>query len=56
MGDYTDNRQRVYLGRMIAYIQLSDKSEGVSVTFSSPWLKPTQINIFHTFHPDEASF
>jgi beta-galactosidase/beta-glucuronidase len=55
MGDYTDNRQRVYLGRMIAYIQLSDKSEGVSVAFFSPWLKSTQINVFHTFHPGEAS-
>lgn len=39
MGDYSDNRQRVFHGRMIAYVQASGQSGEVSVRFRAPWLK-----------------
>ena len=40
MSDYTDNRHRVYHGKMIAYIKVSDKDLGnVIVNVSSPLLK-----------------
>lgn len=37
MGNYNDNRQRVFQGRMIAYIKAEDKGN-VKVSFSSTWL------------------
>jgi beta-galactosidase len=46
MGNYTDNKQRVYHGKMIVYIKISGKpGEQVAVRFTSPWLKPAVINI-----------
>jgi len=46
MTDYTDNKQRVYHGKMIVYVQANGKpGEQVSVRFSSPWIKPAIINI-----------
>lgn len=44
MGDYTDNRQRVYRGRLLAYIQHAGEGE-VMVHFSSPLLKGTSISL-----------
>ena len=46
MSDYTDNRQRVFHGKMIIYIQTNSKpSDEVSVRFTAPWLKTAVINI-----------
>jgi len=46
MGDYTDNKQRVFHGKMIVYIQTNVKApENISVRFTSPWLKAATIKI-----------
>ncbi|GHV09860.1 beta-galactosidase [Bacteroidia bacterium] len=45
MGDYTDNKQRVYHGRLLAYIQATGGDEEIKVTFSSPWLKTVETTI-----------
>ncbi|KAA6310614.1 Beta-galactosidase BoGH2A, partial [termite gut metagenome] len=37
MTDYTDNKQRVFHGRLIAYIQTSGEEGEIKVQFSSPW-------------------
>lgn len=39
MGDYTDHRQRVFRGRLLAYVQTVGKEGEVRVKFSSPLLK-----------------
>jgi hypothetical protein len=39
MGDYSDNRQRVFHGRLIAYVQANGQAGEVSVRFRAPWLK-----------------
>lgn len=45
MSDYTDNKQRVYHGRLIAYLQ-ADESEGeFQVKFSGNWLEPAETQI-----------
>jgi len=45
-GDYTDNKQRAYHGKMIVYIQTKGKTNGeVTVRFSAPWLKPAIVKI-----------
>ena len=44
MGNYRDNIQRVYRGRMIAYVEATGEGE-IKVSFSSPWLKTAAINI-----------
>lgn len=44
MGDYTDNKQRVYHGKMIVYIQASGKSgDQIDVRFTAPWLKSARV-------------
>ncbi len=45
MSDYTDNKHRVYHGRMIAYIKAGDKAGEIDVKFSANWLKPASIKI-----------
>lgn len=45
MGDYTDNKQRVYHGRLLAYIQADGESGDILVKFTSPWLKSAQMTI-----------
>lgn len=45
MTDYTDNKQRVFLGRVLAYIQATGQVGQVKITFSSPWLKPVEMEI-----------
>ena len=45
-GDYTDNKQRVFHGKMIVYIQVSGQlTENISVRFSAPWLKSAIVKI-----------
>lgn len=44
MGDYTDNKQRVYHGKMIAYVQvLGQSGDKVDIRFTSPWLKTATV-------------
>jgi len=43
MGDYSDNVQRVYHGRLIAYIQAKEISGKINLKFSAPWLKDAKL-------------
>lgn len=45
MGDYTDNVQRVYHGRLLAYIQATGKTGEINIKFSAPWLKEAKVSI-----------
>jgi hypothetical protein len=45
MTDYTDNKHRLFHGRMIAYIQANGAEGMANVTFTSPWLKEATIRI-----------
>jgi len=45
MGDYTDNRQRVFHGRLIAYIRAGENPGEVNVKFSANWLEPAVVKI-----------
>ena len=45
MGDYKDNVQRVYHGRLLAYIQATGKEGKVNLTFTAPWLKDAKVSI-----------
>ncbi len=40
MGDYTDNQQRVYHGRLLAYIKATGEPGEIKVKFTSNWLEP----------------
>lgn len=42
MGNYNDNKQRVYHGTMIAYIKVEDHGF-TKVSFSSPWLNGAEV-------------
>ncbi len=47
MSDYTDNVQRVYHGRIIAYIKSTgNEGDEIKVRFTSPWLKPAETTIY----------
>lgn len=47
MSDYTDNKQRVFHGHILAYIQANGTEGQIRVRFTSTWLKPveTVINV-----------
>jgi beta-galactosidase/beta-glucuronidase len=45
MGDYTDNKQRVYHGRILAYIQATEQQGAVKLLFTANWLKPAELTI-----------
>jgi hypothetical protein len=46
VGDYKDNKQRVFHGKIIVYIQTKGKpSDEVMVRFSAPWLKSATLKI-----------
>jgi beta-galactosidase/beta-glucuronidase len=45
MGDYTDNVQRAYHGRLLAYIQTTGQAGTINVKFTSPWLKDTTVKL-----------
>lgn len=45
MSDYTDNKHRVFHGRMIAYIQVGDKPGEVMLRFSANWLNPGETKL-----------
>lgn len=45
MGDYTDNAQRVFHGRLIAYVQAKGLAGQVTVRFRAPWLKEASTTL-----------
>ncbi|WP_207795730.1 sugar-binding domain-containing protein [Sphingobacterium haloxyli] len=46
MGDYTDNKQRAYHGKMIVYIQANgEPNEKIVARFTAPWLKSADLEI-----------
>lgn len=45
MSDYKDNKQRVYRGRMITYVQATGEKGNIEIEFSSPWLVSSKCNI-----------
>lgn len=45
MGNYRDNRQRVFRGRLLAYIRATDPSRPVEITLTSPLLQPAILTI-----------
>lgn len=45
MGNYSDNVQRVYHGRLLAYVQATGKEGEITVKFTAPWLKSSEITI-----------
>ena len=45
MGNYRDNVQRVYHGRLLAYVQATGKEGKVSLSFTAPWLKGDKVSI-----------
>jgi len=45
MGNYRDNKQRVYHGRLLAYIQTTGTAGKVKVSFTAPWLKSVVVDL-----------
>lgn len=45
MGDYTDNRQRAYRGRLLAYVQTTGEAGDARVKFSSPLLQGAEVSL-----------
>lgn len=45
MGNYNDNVQHVYHGRLLAYVQSTGKPGKVNLTFTAPWLKETNVTV-----------
>jgi hypothetical protein len=45
MTNQRDNIQRVYNGRMLAYIQSTGAAGNVEITFSAPWLDPAKVSL-----------
>lgn len=45
MGNYRDNRQRVYRGKLLAYVRATNPNEPVSITLTSPLLQGTSLTI-----------
>lgn len=45
MGNYNDNRQRVFRGHLIAYIQATGQEGNAEIKFSAPWLKEAGIEL-----------
>lgn len=45
MGNYRDNSQRVFRGRLLAYIRCVDPNQPVRISFTSPLLKSAELQI-----------
>lgn len=45
MGNYRDNSQRVFRGRLLAYIRCTDPSQPVKIFLTSPLLKGAELEI-----------
>ena len=46
MSDYTDNHHRAFRGRLLSYIQTTGGKGKIKVSFYSPLLKSTEIELF----------
>ncbi|WP_029902804.1 sugar-binding domain-containing protein [Prevotella sp. 10(H)] len=46
MTDYTDNKHRVFHGRILAYIQATGDNGSAKIKFSSPWLQPALVSVY----------
>jgi hypothetical protein len=53
-GDYTDNRQRVFMGKLLACVQAAEEPGEAgspaepgraTIRFTSPWLEPAEVDI-----------
>ena len=45
MGDYRDNVQRCFHGRLQAYVQSTENTGNIELSFTSPWLKTVKIQL-----------
>jgi beta-galactosidase/beta-glucuronidase len=45
MGNYADNQQRLFHGKMIAYIQSTGQAGTVKVRFAAPWLSEASVQL-----------
>jgi len=45
MGDYTDNVQRAFHGKLLAYLKATGEEGPLKVRFSAPWLKAIEVEI-----------
>jgi hypothetical protein len=45
MGNYRDNKQRAFAGRLLAYIQTTGTSGEIRLKFTAPWLKPAEVRL-----------
>jgi beta-galactosidase len=45
MTNYRDNSQRVYNGKMLAYLQTTGSQGKVNITFSAPWLNSAEVTL-----------
>ena len=45
MGDWTDNVQRAYRGRLLAYVRTGENPGRIKVRFSAPYLKGAEVEI-----------
>ncbi|QIK59842.1 glycoside hydrolase family 2 protein [Dysgonomonas sp. HDW5A] len=45
MSDYTDNKHRVFHGKILAYIQATGQQGEIKIRFTSPWLKAVNTTI-----------
>jgi len=45
MGNYRDNKQRAFHGRLLAYVQTTGTSGEATLKFTAPWLKSAEIKL-----------
>jgi len=45
MGNYSDNQQRLFHGKMIAYVQATGQAGTIKVRLTSPWLVDTTVQL-----------
>ena len=45
MTDYSDNRQRVFQGKMMVYVQTTGERGTATVRFTAPWLEPAEVKV-----------
>lgn len=45
MGDYTDNEQRAYHGRLLAYVRTTGDVGMLQIKFAAPWLKEAVVKL-----------
>lgn len=45
MSDYTDNKHRVFHGKILAYIQATGQQGEIKIRFTSPWFKAVNTTI-----------